>query len=583
MKKRYEIHFNPEQLTEEQIQKHKNFEAILQQFEKTQPKPAYRQLHLMAGSIAAAIALLVAVYFALRPSANLEEIQRAYFASRPFIDPPLTNIQPQFASYQINNQMGGMLEHPTGSKLQIPPAAFVNNQGIPVEGHVTLRYREMHDFVDFFLAGIPMVYDSAGVEYTLESAGMIEVYAEQNGEKLILAKDKTIGVELVSRVNVSPSLELPTGFNIYKLDETARKWVYTAVNRMSLLNNDPHTLTPSGNEHELPSEYVEQLHALNLKLENEKRKIEQSLPIPPKPYKPQKANSDDYVFELDFSAISQPDRNGNLSAAQREVAKLYQAYDKMLWRIAAGASIDPEKLRSQFAEVEEVSITQTDGTAYEIQLSRGSERISILAEPVLTGSDYTKALSEYETALQDWQQKMTQRQRLLHEKIEALEAAFEDEKHQLTEKFKDQLASHRQQNHHQNSSLPPIAKTVVNRFEINSLGIWNCDRPLPPYMVKLTASFVDQEGKPLTNLKGYLVDKDRNTIGTFYVSDKAVVRFNASSKKLLWLVTEDGKIALFPADEFAQVGNDAQTFTFRLRKIDQELKDENDVRKVLIL
>jgi hypothetical protein len=79
------------------------------------------------------------------------------------------------------------------------------------------------------------------------------------------------------------------------------------------------------------------------------------------------------------------------------------------------------------------------------------------------------------------------------------------------------------------------------------------------------------------------VDKDRNTIGTFYVADVARIRFNAKSEKLLWLVTPDGKIALFPSESFKQVDKDAKDFTFTLRKIDKELKDEQDVREILYL
>ncbi|GAB4256531.1 MAG: hypothetical protein Kow0027_23640 [Saprospiraceae bacterium] len=587
MKQRYEIHFNPEKLSEEQIQKHKNFDAVLQQVEKTKPEPVYRKLYFRVGAIAAAVVLLVAAYFVLRPSANYNEMQKAYFASRPYVDPPLKHISPQFASFKIDNKKGGELVHSTGSKLSVPPEAFVNSKGLPVEGDVTLHFREMHDFVDFFLSGIPMTYDSAGVEYTLESSGMIEVFAEQNGERLGLARDKTIGVELVSRVNVSPTLELPKGFNIYKLDEESRNWVYTAVDRMSLIDENDR-LPGLDNQADTPGEafaegFEVEMNALNLKLENEKRKIEQSIPVPVKPYKPQKASSDDYVFELDFSAFNKPNATGKLAEAQQELAQLYQEYDNMLWRLVPGVNVDPDRLKAQFAEVEDVSIAKADGAAYEIQLRKGNESISVLAEPVLTGSDYTKAVNDYQTNLQEWQQKMAQRQQVLQEKIQAVEKSIAEERKALEEKFKLQLDTLRNKGLEADASNMVVQKAVVNRFQISSLGIWNCDRPLPPYMTQLTARFVDDKGKTLSHLKGYLVDKDRNTIGTFYVADVARIRFNAKSEKLLWLVTPDGKIALFPSESFKQVDKDAKDFTFTLRKIDKELKDEQDVREILYL
>ena len=591
MKQRYEIHLNPEPLSEEQIQKHKNFEALLEQLEKSKVQPVYRQLYFKVGAIAASLLLLLAAYFILRPSANDEAFQKAYFASRPYVDPPLPGIKAQFASFQVDNHKGAQLVHHSGSKLNVPPAAFVNNNGVPVEGNVILHYREMHDFVDFFLSGIPMTYDSAGIEYTLESAGMIEVYAEQNGQRLGLARNKTIGVELVSKVNVSPSLELPKGFNIYKLDPKARKWVYTAVDQMSLMNVPNPGPEPQDNpgqqqglpEMTLPPAYVKERNALNLKLENEKRKIAQSIPLPPKPFKPQKANPDDYVFEMDFSAFNKTDANGKLTEAQRELSELYQHYGNMLWRLAPGSSVDPEKLKTQFAQVEEVSITKTEGAAYQIHLKRGDDTVNILAEPVLTGADYTKALNDYNAALQQWQRKMAQRQQVLQEKIQALETIIAKERKALDEKYKAQLTELRKPDQKAGNSNTVIAQSVVNRFQINSLGIWNCDRPLPPYMTQLTASFVNENGQALTHLKGYIVDKDRNTISTFYVAEKAKIRFNALSEKLLWLVTEDGKIAVFRPQDFEQVDQDAKAFTFKLQKIDRKLKDEQDVRKILYL
>ncbi len=68
-----------------------------------------------------------------------------------------------------------------------------------------------------------------------------------------------------------------------------------------------------------------------------------------------------------------------------------------------------------------------------------------------------------------------------------------------------------------------IKKRVVNRFAANSLGTWNCDRPLPPAVYRLKGDFVDNKSTKYTHDMAYLVDKNKNTVYRFYAKDKANV------------------------------------------------------------
>ena len=86
-----------------------------------------------------------------------------------------------------------------------------------MKGEVELRYREFHDAVDFFVSGIPMTYDSAGVKYQFESAGMMEMLAYQNGRQINMAKGKSINVEMASNYK-------GTEYNLYKLDTLHNNW-----------------------------------------------------------------------------------------------------------------------------------------------------------------------------------------------------------------------------------------------------------------------------------------------------------------------------------------------------------------------
>jgi hypothetical protein len=68
-----------------------------------------------------------------------------------------------------------------------------------VQGELTLRYREFHSAFDLLWAGIPMDITVGGKKGQLESDGMFEIQAVQNGQLLQLAPGKRIKVRLAGR------------------------------------------------------------------------------------------------------------------------------------------------------------------------------------------------------------------------------------------------------------------------------------------------------------------------------------------------------------------------------------------------
>jgi len=142
----YNIKINPPQPSSEDIAKHQNFDALLTQFNETplpeesksERKP--RVIWLRYAAAAAAVLLLaVMVRGLLQGEKGMSEEQ--YFASQPFINPPLSDIKPTFASAKINANQGGVYEYDNGSKLIVPAAAFKSADGKLVEGEVEIEYR----------------------------------------------------------------------------------------------------------------------------------------------------------------------------------------------------------------------------------------------------------------------------------------------------------------------------------------------------------------------------------------------------------------------------------------------------------
>lgn len=143
---------------------------------------------------------------------------QAFTRNHPLVKAPVAGLDVQKNVYETSAESGGMIEYPSGTKINIPANAFVDAAGNPVTGNVTIDYREFRDHVDILLSGIPMKYDSAGQSGDFKSAGMFEINASVNGEEVFLAPGKTINMDFAV-------VDTASTYNFYELDEK-KGWVY---------------------------------------------------------------------------------------------------------------------------------------------------------------------------------------------------------------------------------------------------------------------------------------------------------------------------------------------------------------------
>lgn len=148
-------------------------------------------------------------------------------APDPLVNPPLSGIEPAFTEWTFIAEAGASETLPSGTRVCIPPYAFADEAGNLVYGEVTVRYREMHDGLSIFLAGIPMEYLDG--EFT--TAGSFEVRANQKGTPLQLAEGNHISVLMAS-------FEKEEDYDFFFLDENEdRAWEKLGINR-PLINAD---------------------------------------------------------------------------------------------------------------------------------------------------------------------------------------------------------------------------------------------------------------------------------------------------------------------------------------------------------
>lgn len=579
--KYYNINLNPKNLSTQEINKHKNFDALLKQYNAVPAKRPFniKVFYYIAGSVAAA---LLGFFLYTGVFGDHEMTTKEYLATKPYINPPFVNIKPVYENVVVDVNQGGEYTYKSGSKITVPPAAFVHNTGELVKGNVDIKYREFHDFIDFFLSGIPMEYDSAGTNWVLESAGMVEIFAEQNGIRLNVAPGKEINVELVSEIMVpAPERGKIPSFNIYKLDEADRNWVYKGKDDIEIIEEDLSALFAESAENSPERQLLQDLARIDQKKNAELAAIESTIPKPATPVKPERANGSDYVFNFDFADETANNRNNQAEgAAHEEINQIRKQYANTLWQVAPNNSDFNEEMVSQIAW-EDMKLEQVNHRDYELTLINPDKVIKVIVNPVLNSKDYDKALQEFNQDFAAYQQKIAEREAILRTQKEELEKRIQLERKVAEKKYDEQLAIYKANGRDDLATELMIKQKVVNRFSANSLGTWNCDRPLPPAVYRLRGEFVDNKSKKYNQELAFLVDKNQNTVYRFYAKERANVTYNKFSENLLWIVTRENKLAIFTPEKFKDIDKKEGDYTFVMDLVNQEISSEEDVRKIL--
>lgn len=138
------------------------------------------------------------------------------------VQPPIKELIPVFESIEVDVAQGGnfIIPNTAGSKLIVPKNIFVDEKRNPIKGKVEIKYREFHDAIDIFLAGIPMDYDAAGMVKRFETAGMFDIRASSKGKEVFIDSGKVMKVIMGSNSDGN-------NYRKFKLDENVtRNWHY---------------------------------------------------------------------------------------------------------------------------------------------------------------------------------------------------------------------------------------------------------------------------------------------------------------------------------------------------------------------
>ncbi len=518
-------------VSDDEINKHKDFDNLVKQFKEQSINKAksdkswWKNNYIRyAAVIAGATVICTVTYTALfnktkTQTANNDKTttlkdQNTKTTNTKFINEPFEKIKVNNTSYKVDNSKGAEIKHPTGSKIKIPKSSFVNKAGEEIKGEVEILYREIHDQAEIIASGIPMRYDSAGKEFTFESAGMFEITGSQNGEPVFIKHDKPLTVEF-------SSTQTEDRFNQYFLDTVAKNWTYLKRDN-PVLSPQQQPPNPSEAKQELKKleqKYEPAIAAIPKRIDSVKvvytKKIDK-LEKPSQPNKPNKSSGRPQ-FQLDVDYKEFPE----LSAFKNAVFEIGSE--------STNYKAEMKNITWSSAEIEE---GPDKGKNYILVLKLKQRVERLVVYPVLTGNDFADASKKYEEKFEKYkvlQAKRVADEAKLRAEMEAKQAAYLAQQQKIQEEYiKQKVRLQKEAELVITTQIKSggVIPAITRVFNISNFGIFNSDHPCPRPNTseEIQPMFVSNGAKEeIMPNTIYLIETNRNIVYTFTGASKMMI------------------------------------------------------------
>lgn len=100
--------------------------------------------------------------------------------------------------YNVSGNKSEKIETKSGTEISIPANVFVDENGNKIQGSVEVSYKEIRSVAEIMIEEVDMKYDSAGVAFDFQTAGMFELLASSGGKPVFIEKGKSIEVSYTS-------------------------------------------------------------------------------------------------------------------------------------------------------------------------------------------------------------------------------------------------------------------------------------------------------------------------------------------------------------------------------------------------
>jgi|GEM_PF-3483406 len=560
---KYKINIDKPLPDDKVINRHKSFESLFDQYQETTKLSIWQKLRKYPVRFASLVALVLVAFLVFESVREEEEM-----TAKRYVNPPLPDLNVTYQSFPVKASEPVSLESSNGSKIHIPANVYLDGEGNVVKGDIVIKYREFHDPMEVFFAGIPMRYDSAGASYHFESAGMIELMAFQNEKPLFLKKGEQIEISLISG-------KKDIDFNVYYLDTLKKNWDYRGKDEVIAIpvikevdSEQPRTDKP------LPPDLD------NIYVEDDSIGVAKASGIiPQKPVQPTKVASAKKPFGIEIDNLN------------RDFPEM-KVYQNVYWEHIGDDSTDPWKNKVFDEEWHSVEIRRAGTTAvsrvqsdrFEIIFTKGSKIFKLIARPAFQNQDYEKAMERYNRQLAAY----TQAKEAKEIKLAKIEAAKAKAMREYNEKLKAWEESNTL-----NTTTREVADEVIRKFMVDQFGIWNCDRFLHEKGSQQTIVMMNEKGKNISQGNKlfappvYVVDWENKRMMAAESIGNGVAELPLldGANNMLWTVTADGKVAILKPKAFNEQLSNAQAekHDIRLETLQQEFANIEELKAFLSL
>lgn len=356
--------------------------------------------------------------------------------------------------FSVNPQKADTIVTATGSIITFPKNSILNQKGEPITGQVTVTVEEYLDPFDFLANDMPLEYDSNSTEYLFESAAMSEIRAFANGEECIVNKESQPTVYLAAA-------ETEKSFNLYALDTNTRQW------------------TNIGKDQVIDAKAIED--SLDRREEAIVNRAEEGLVKPLKP----KENSEDLpTLEIEI---------------EPGVFKELEIYENMLF------AIDTTEYKTIENDAKmvwiDVKVERSDKKGcYNLRFVNAEKVLNLEGYPVFEGDNYQEALRVFNEKIDSYstirKNRIKEERRLAKEREEELR---KKEAERLEAFRKQQLLMKRriEEAKKEIAANTNNRKNLLRSFQIESFGVYNCDRPIFKDRVRMEPVFVNEKGETM--------------------------------------------------------------------------------------
>ena len=464
--------------------------------------------------------------------ATKDEVETPAENLSPAINPPLKGLETPFTTYRVNAQEDQEIVTSTGTRIQIFKNTFQDEEGNVLQGEVDVLFREYHDVVSIFTSGIPMEYDSAGLTYTFESAGMFDIQAEQGGEQVAsFAKD--IVVDVVSQ-NSSES------FNDYYFDTMSREWKFIAL---STIIDEEQPVPQEDSDIETGILLSEEKIATE-SIQAPKAVAEEVVkPIAPRSPKYPPLLSDKYAFEVDYDANEFSELTGNIVFQVDEKASVFSPiYYKVNWDVLKLSRSD-----------------QKD--RYNLHLEKGEQKMDVVCFPAITMEEKNRLQAEYDRANKAYQDSLAVWNAYTATLVPQNIVGVGDGNHFLAPE-----------------EVELITQLTYRQVRVPRSGVYNCDQPIFArryFGDQIKARFRSDDGSVSVS-RNYVVDPRMNAL--FAARNGNTLLLDKRKNLIAWVWTNDHQLGIVNSEQLKDYDR-SKTFDVELYSPKEGLEVIEDLLK----